>query len=237
MQLTNFMPIIILLGMIIMLVLVVGKFKPKKRQTNSYNKFVQWGFGVYIAVLLLAVPAAFMIPEDAGFTAEVENAPSELPSLRKLASNGDIESTGQIYQEETWEMTADSEDIQLNMEGGNEPSMGLPILVERVSNQDNLIEAAYYQTPLIVEGIDMSDRLGAAGIDLSSGTMTIRPSDPIVVDLSLFKQEFPIAQFTGERWMENVYTGGEQLLYLKIPEDVQLDYNDRIEVHYVNGSS
>ncbi|SFB06871.1 hypothetical protein SAMN04488072_106177 [Lentibacillus halodurans] len=32
---------------------------------------------------------------------------------------------------------------------------------------------------------------------------------------------------------EKTYTGGERLIYLKIPDEVQLDYQDSINLHYV----
>ncbi|TFJ92691.1 hypothetical protein [Lentibacillus salicampi] len=83
----------------------------------------------------------------------------------------------------------------------------------------------------------MSDQLNPIDVNLSSGTVRIDAPAPAVIDLSMFKQEFPVSQFTsrkGGKWFENVYTGGERLIYLKIPDDVHLDYHDSINFHYAN---
>ncbi|QKY71061.1 hypothetical protein [Lentibacillus sp. CBA3610] len=229
------MPLSLLL-IIGLLVFAAVLFTPKKRQNNSYVKTVQWAFGIYIAVLLLSVPVVYLLPEGSGLSADVENAPSEFPSLLKLADNGDIEHTGHVYQQETWEVQVENQEVQLTMSEVNGSHARLPIYVEHVSNQQDMIEAAYYQTPFIVEGFDMSNRLGSLDIGFGneSGRLNIYPPGQTRIDLSMFKQEFPIAQLTGERGMENVYTNSDQLLYLKVPEDMALNYHDHIEVYYHN---
>ncbi|MFD1363601.1 hypothetical protein [Lentibacillus salinarum] len=237
MLLNDLMPIIILLLIIGFLVLVVLKMTPKTRQRHSYSKLVQRLFGVYMVVLILTVPTAFMLPEASDLPAEVEKVPEELPLLWELAADGDIETAGHVYRQGMWELTTEREALRLEMVSGHDPHAEMPVFVERVSDRDNTIEAAYYQTPFIVEGRDMSDELNPMDVKLSSGIIRIDAPVPAVIELSMFKQEFPISQFTGkegeQRMLENVYTGGERLLYLKIPDDVQLDYHDSLNLHFV----
>ncbi|SFB06893.1 hypothetical protein SAMN04488072_106178 [Lentibacillus halodurans] len=104
-------------------------------------------------------------------------------------------------------MTTESAELRLEMVNGHDPHADIPVFVERDPDRNNTIDALYYQPPLIVEGRDMSDKikLNPLNVKLSSRIVTIDAPVPSVIELSMFKREFPISQFTGEegeQWMK-----------------------------------
>ncbi|GAB4075158.1 hypothetical protein GCM10028778_26610 [Barrientosiimonas marina] len=238
-SLLQLMPIIILLLIVGLIVFATFKL-PKGNWRRSYTTRVRRLFIVYSAVLILAVPAALMLPESSDAPGEAVSAPvDDFPRLAGMAEDGSIDKTDQIYQQESWELSAEKQDIRLEMVSGHDPYTGIPVYAERVSDQSDTIQATYYQTPLIIEGRDMSDKLPPLDVQYTSGAIRINVSTPFDIDLSTFRQEFPISQFTstsGEEngpWSDRVIKGGEQLIYLKIPEDVQLDALEGMPFHYV----
>lgn len=222
-------PIIILLvlGLVFFLVTRQTHKRPDK---HGYVKKVQLMVASYSAILLVSIGVFYLLPKDETSQAE-KGVPSEtFGTLYQAADSGELENVDKTYLEKTWEIAADRHKINVEVS----PSENLPIFVEQVEGKDNSIKAFFYRTPLMIERYDINDRADPLGISLASGTLYINPPAPTEVKLSLFKQEFPITQFTGESFMDEVSGHPEQILYIKIPKGMQLMFDSGIQIEYVN---
>ena len=63
-------------------------------------------------------------------------------------------------------------------------------------------------------------------------TLTITPKEQNI-RLSISSASFPVRQFTGESIFNHSFSSGDQVLYLTIPNDLQLQADEGIMLEYV----
>ena len=83
-----------------------------------------------------------------------------------------------------------------------------------------------------IGGDDFSDKLIPYKLELSENTLTITPKEQNI-RLSISTASFPVRQFTGESIFNHSFSSGDQVLYLLIPNDLQLQADERIMLEYV----
>ncbi|ALX49290.1 hypothetical protein [Lentibacillus amyloliquefaciens] len=236
MNFVNFVPMILTMLILGAVVFAALKFTPKKSKNNSYVKLMKWMLGIYIAVLIVSVPLVMLLPKDADFVVDSAHKASDYPSLHELAASGNIEESGSDFQQKTWEETMENQEIHVRTANTNGPSPSL--YVENVNKQGNKVEVIHYRTPFIVKGNDMTHRLNPLKINFSTDSMTIRPPVPARINLTMFQQEIPTAQFTGERRIANVdTTNSNGLVYLKVPENIELSSDSGVHLNHVDADN
>ncbi|MFB4167920.1 hypothetical protein [Virgibacillus sp. JSM 102003] len=227
-------PIILLVFIVGIVVLVVVRTKRIRLKSSkfSYVKRVKWMFTAYMTLLLVSAGAFYVLPNDTSLMAE-ETAPDI--SLYELADKGKIGSVDRSYIKETWEYNSDGSELNLKTSSPNE----MPIFVEVKDVLQQTVEVAYYQTPIIIEGINFSNRVHLPHIDFSNNNMTVTEPEPVEVNLGTYKESFIASQFNEKGWMDGAFSSSDatrsnqHLLYIQIPEDIDINYDQNVFVEFV----
>ncbi|MBP1950170.1 hypothetical protein [Virgibacillus litoralis] len=226
----SLIPIIILLVVVVSVFLVVFKVKriPMKTNKYSYVNRVKLMFGGYMALLIISVGIFYMLPIDSDAVTEGADIVKE-ESLYNRAENGMIETVDRSYRKQTWEFTIEGNEINLRA-----PNNRMSIYVEVKKEMNNKVKTAFYQSPVVIDGIDLTDRMNVPHITFSSDNMTVTEPKSVEIKYTAFKESFVTRQVTGERWIGDRSLGlNEQLLYIQIPYDIDLNYDPGVFVKFV----
>lgn len=101
------------------------------------------------------------------------------------------------------------------------------IYVERKDVNDGKIKLVTYQPLLMIDGADFSELLKSYEIKLKDDTLSIRSSQQDL-HLSIMHSPFPVRMLTNVSMLEHHSNHGEQLIYLTIPRDLQLQADESL---------
>lgn len=227
--LQQFTPIILLGVIILAVVLIVIKGSRKYNRTKQ----IYWVLGVYLILLFLSLGLYLFIPvSQPGEMVEVE----DVPSLYDIAYDGASIDTASNYKVKHWELKSANDQITIRYRGDDENA--IPVRVDRKEN-DGKIEATYYQTPTYVAGIDVTPHINPVRVNMESDMLFVDLPESVSLEFTSFKKEFPMKQLTDEGFWENDdweedagETLGEQLLYLRIPENMKVNADEDLDISY-----
>lgn len=217
--------IFLMIGLAYLLSQNKRKQKKFKRKRTPYFKLM-----LYIIVLLISMVFVLIIPVEQERAFEAEN----LPNLHAMAYEGKLNDRAKdflVYQKEI-----PFEDNQLNirsaLSGYN--VFDIYVLVEEKDVEDSLVEAFLYQTPTVFDGIDVTKEIEPYQIELTSNALSITAQDNHL-SYAIFKTEFPFSQFEENRvpMFEEELIAGEHLVFLRIPQSIQIHEDEQINLHYV----
>ncbi|MGP4107684.1 hypothetical protein [Virgibacillus sp. L01] len=238
MSIIGLTPIILLVFIVGLVVLVVVRTKRigLKSSKFSYVNRVKWMFTAYMALLLVSAGAFYVLPKDTSLMAEETNINKGSNfSLYEWSDKGKIDSVDHSYIKETWEYNIDGSDLNLKTPSPNE----MAIFVEVNDALQQTVKVAYYQTPIIIEGINLSSRVHLPHIDFSNNNMTVTEPEPVEVNFGTYKESFIASQFSEEGWMDGAFSSSDatrssqHLLYIQIPEDIDINYDQNVFVELV----
>lgn len=226
---------LVVLISVIALFMIVSKVinKSALREKRYINgKRVYWIVGGYVAVLLIAMGVFFIVPMASksipSGTVDRENT----PNLYIFEQTGKSIDTLSDFMVDQQAFTHQHDELQINWQIAGDSYFHYPVLIERTN--DDQVEVMIYQTPIIIDGMDITKYVDQVEVKRSSDTLKIIPKK---VDLSIasFQTGFPFRQFDKDRepWFEEDDQLGAQLLYFRIPDDIQLHVEEEIEVEYV----
>lgn len=195
-----------------------------------------WMLGGYGVILIISVIIYYFIPVSAEESQGIAH-PGNLETFNEVISGADSVASIEGYLEEEWTFSYDADTLQIQFQGEND--YALRIAVARTENET--IDAAYYRTPLYFNG---------EAVEVSSIPVNLRINDDRLdiisqenmeeVNLSSFSKEFPMQQFNET---ETAPFGGgfgisvqwsEQLIYLQVPEDIEISTGASTHVEYLN---
>ena len=214
---------IILVGMIYFMKKVGKKF--------ITIKITHWLLFIYIVVLLLATAIIPFISDermerDTKEQVDIDKAMNELDKNLREGKMDQIDD--QYFLEKN--IFTDYKNQSLRIVSRSE--YGPQILVKRQKSNDSTIESFTYVNGLYIGGDDFSDKLIPHKLELSEHTLTITPIEQNI-RMSISTASFPVRQFTGESIFNHTSSSGDQVLYLLIPNDLQLQADERIMLEYV----
>lgn len=228
-----FFPIVLVLIVIGLLSVLVGKITTTRKR-YLYGKGIIWVFGGYIVILLFSVGLFFLIPEknaNSGEDISIKTVNKESRQLYEAAIDGRMDAIDGAYIKEQW--TFDYTENQLVLETPGNDVNGPSIFIERKKESDDTVDAIYYQIPSSIEGRKIAKPLTPT-VDLTKSALTIEKPEPVELEFTIFKEEFPITQFTEAEGMFDSSIGlGMTLLYIRIPKDLDLK-TDSYAVEYVD---
>lgn len=196
------------------------------------GKRTYWIIGTYISVLLIAVVLYFSILNKDDARRGDINA-HEIPNLEQVIYENKSIEEFEPYLTKQRQLHYNNDELHIN--SAEVDYTNIPILIERKS-ADDFIDVNTYQTPNVVEGIDVTD-YEALSVTLIDEVMLISMDDYRELHLDVYKNDFPIRQFTGEKIFEDdhfSFSRPTQLIYLSIPEHIELTIDENIDVHYTN---
>lgn len=227
---------------ILLLVLIVGAFFATKKLTgrsrrSGVSKRMKWTIGVYLTVLLLSVPIALLLSGDNTSIINSNLTEAEIyeyeASLMGELSEGNVEEMAQENRTEDWIFDYSNEVLDLYM--NEDENLNISVYVEEVESQTDEIEATYFFPYLSVNDMNLSNELNPIELELREDTLWFFGPRTVNLDYSIFETQFTSSQFNGESWMVrgSDITHGKHILYLKVPDSVELDASFNIEIRQV----
>lgn len=213
--------------------------------TRSFKMYMNvtrtsWLLVVYGGVLVLAMPMSYYIHQaNAIVHSEVsfDELEREYQEFNQTVNDGNLEQLDSSYIKEEWEFTYSDKEVIVRLD--NDEYFTGRVFISRKDSHDGLIEATLYRSKSFTERgqllIDFSDQLPHLSLALSGNQLKIIKPPPVTFNFASFKKEFPITQFTGEGWWgdgSSTYWG-DSILYLKIPEELQVANPQDLFIRYI----
>ncbi|MBU5467181.1 hypothetical protein KQI49_10150 [Virgibacillus sp. MSJ-26] len=250
--------LIFFLGMIALFIVLLRFFKSKfiNRKRN------QWLLTGYLVILITSFTISYMLPindNNSARSVRLINEDTKIPNLHVVPQmTGSIE-MAEDYLVNEWEF--DFEGTELNIEMLGEDIIS-NIAIE-TANLNNTVEVGLYMTPHIIDNIDLTTgHIPTANVSLEDSKLTFQASAPVEVKISQVNKEFPIRQFKDSNYLSNPDWGtgtgvyeesttyaednkylepvdnrifSTELLYIKIPADVDVSPNEELNLFFVDG--
>jgi hypothetical protein len=143
--------------------------------------------------------------------------------LYELAIEGRPEQVKGAFVLEQWEFPLNSSLI--NVAEGSEYEGVTTIIAEKKDSADGKIEVINYATKTIIDQFDFSEEMMPHKVALNGNILKVSGPECLEVGLAMFSREFVVSQILGDSAAtEQHYTSsfGSQLLYLRIPADVEV---------------
>jgi|GEM_PF-2558403 len=173
-------------------------------------------------VLWLLPPERLSHPVDA---TSLRKAEAAAQNLFPVALTGRPQSVNGVRTLE-WQFRLDGESLKVE---SSRPNPFLNVMVEKTEENDGIIEATYFFTGAILGMIDVSAQVRKVEVTLTENTLIITEPEHYKIELIKFSQDFMAAQILGEDAVRRPFVFDliwEQLLYLRIPQGVQLQKSD-----------
>ncbi|HEX9060485.1 MAG TPA: hypothetical protein VF941_09920 [Clostridia bacterium] len=197
-------------------------------RVKFFHRFcVKWPLFIYFALILAVIPVLYAVPkegllrtvpaseingllfrENAFENLGKKNKPEEVPWLH-LCYNKEIK-----YSKNKIEI----KDIDSNTR----------IFVKRKDN-DEIIRLKYYIIKTYVDNIDVTDKIIPTEIKLENGSLSEKFIANSFIELSRFKKDFSVSQFTGnEGYKGLMFTPGiGAVLYLELPKTLLVESKEK----------
>lgn len=228
----SLLPIIIMLVLIGLIVFSINRVVSRR---NKYinSKRIYWMLGGYVVVLLVATALFFRIPIDQDISFEGHIDLNISPNLEHITSQYLLDDAiTYIVNEKEFPYEENELNIQVDTSNGRYNSMR--ILVERKDEADQMIEATVYQTPTFINHLNITEYINPIQVDLTLSALLI---DGIWTELSYasFRTGFPFRQFKENRllWFDEDLIYGQQLLFLRVPKNVEIIEKENVDVVYL----
>jgi hypothetical protein len=211
--------------------------KVNKTGKFSYSKRVYWIFSSYVVILLAGLVFASVHPSiimDSWKKSDSEDFEREGLDLYDAAVEGKIDLVDNKFLRKKWDFNL--QDKKLNLAVENDEYLNTSIIVERKNTNDGKLDAVFYQTGSSVNGMDISELANPPGLELAGDQLIIIKPEEGEFKYSEFANVFSISQFTGEASLlehHSNFTGGQSILYLRIPKDLKLIDNSNLNLEFV----
>ena len=218
---------------IAIIIFVVGfvYFMSKFAKKYMTIKITHWLLMIYIGVILLSTAIIPFISDnrmerDERKQVDIDQAMNELDmNLRR----GKFDQIDDQYLLEK-NIFTDYKNQTLRIVSRSE--YGQQIFVKRQKSNDSIIESFTYVNGFYIGEDDFSDKIIPYKVELSKNTLTITPKEQNI-RLSISSASFPVRQFTGVSIFNRSFSSRNQVLYLLIPNDLQLQADEGIMLEYV----
>jgi len=201
---------------------------------TTTRKVTHWILSIYMAVLIVATVLVPLMTDNTINQKKVDQL--EMDHVwnemdKKLGQ-------GKIDQVDTKYLLA-----EMNFDVGHLKTLQLlsskvnstQVLLERKPSNDEKVDAFIFRKGLIINDYDFSDQLKPYQLELVDQTLRITSSQQ-KMNLALSSNPFPVRQFTGESIMRgHSSVHGNQVVYLRIPHDLEVVADEEIDLQYVGG--
>lgn len=90
-----------------------------------------------------------------------------------------------------------------------------------------------YSSGLLIDGYDFSDKLIPYRLELVDNTLNLRSPGQQKINISIMNDPFPVRQFTSESNFSRSFSGGDQIIYLRIPKSLEVVNEEQVHLEYV----
>lgn len=224
------------MGGILILLLVFGVIH---FLSNKFHYKAVVMCGIYLGILLVATVVFYFVPSndgEVGSEALLDEAAydREISQFYDDLYEGNVDEMDATFLEERLEYTVEGKQLSIEADLSDSGSM---VVIERTTNQDQKVEAFLYKTKTYIDNRDMTDQVRNMSVEWNRDTLSVKKPEEMSIKRTLFQDEFTITQFNGERNTTNDahYASylGEGMLYLRIPNDVEIVTDSEDYIYYV----
>lgn len=210
----------ILVTLILVSVLIVAfKVLILSSKTYRHKRIVKSLLLLYVVVIIASVFIYELLPEKSNSNIRIVEANEENP-FNKAEVILDDRPQYDDYIKSAWEFNYDKEELHLRVVEG---SFNGPIVLERKTVNDGLVEAKYYAS-VVMDQVDVTQELHSLDVKLENDTIQLIGSSGVrLYNYNIYQKEFTITQFTSESDSILDHSSTKiDYLYLKIPKDLKL---------------
>ena len=196
-----------------------------------------WLLAGYFAVLLCSPLVLWLLPPERLHrpveAAALHKAEAAARDLFPAAMAGRPQSVDGVKILGEWQFSLAGDSLRIT---GSHPDRGLSVLVERKDENDGIIEVTHYFTKTILGTIDVSAQVRLVEVTLTENTLKITEPEQYEIEVIRFWQDSMAAQILGDaarRQLRFNIIGGNQLLYLRVPQGVQIE-ESKYHLQFVN---
>lgn len=209
-------------------------------------RFLSWKIcaltaGVYLGVLLLSYPILWRLPDkglipsaeqrdDAGAAAQslLEAIYGQQPGLNEetIAHNQGVSKSGS----RSFPVASRQLSLDIQKSSGN-----LNIFIEKKGTSDGRIDVSTYITAHFIGNVDFSKQISPPAILLKDETLQVIFPGFQTLNYQRLNDDFTLKQFKTKDSNNNLTLYGEQLVYIRVPANIQLNLNkDQGVIHELN---
>lgn len=200
--------------------------------------------GCYILLLFLAQLFFYTLPNrdfpNKGVSpSDINKAHQDVSNFFVQLSEGKLSENKGVTINGQWNFNYNGNTLELDS-ADPQYTGSWSIYVERKNSNDNKIEVRNYSTKIILNGIYYTSMIKSPEVILEGNKLHLMKPGTSNIQSVKFIKEFTVRQFTGG---EGMFGGVDQMdtvmgmnvLFLRIPKDLQLSVNDKmINITYVN---
>jgi hypothetical protein len=217
--------------------LVLFIFKRNSAPGGKYvsSLKVKWFLRAYGILLLLATILFFLHPT---VNADYQNN-GDSPGLGKVVENpsqiydaaleGRIDQEEAVYKKNQWSFELSDNQMHISFNGFEYEYF---LVAEKTSEHDGQVEVIHYATRSVFNDIDITDQIPSPEVQMDGNMIKISNSQTHL-EFSKMNNEFSITQFKGGSSFglnyQTVSNMGHNVLYIKVPSDVEIVYNGDIQ--------
>lgn len=204
----------VIVYLLIFIVIFAAAFALNKLQAKG--GFIKALFFSYAGLLIISSVVYFVLPLEQAEKAAIK---SDGPSLYHYFETGQTDKIDPAFIKKQWDFTYEGKELLLIDNHNN-----LPMTYVEKSAEENLLEITYYEKPTYIDGYNISAYTEGPNITLSADSLMI--ADYWNEEHAIFKPEFPFRQFSDIRLMPDEWGHGEDIIHIRISEDIQLQYEE-----------
>jgi hypothetical protein len=183
---------------------------------------------LYVFMLILGTIFYFIIPKEnfvKGLsmqqTQELEDIVLNLEGNVSNLTQSELE---KLYKVESWSFDYSGRDLNIV-----NPRHFNPVFIKVKGEEDNKIEVYRYSAPMLLEGIDFSEKFKGPDIELTDNKLIVKYIEQRH-SYTYFHKDFTVTQFTEERADKNHRLQGyfeRAAFYVKIPSNVSISITEK----------
>lgn len=215
----NFVIVIFLVFLLVLFTKNLGRIIPQRNLPG-----IMVGYFIILLSCLIVLP---MLPKENFPVTVSEKVLTEAKrgyiDLQNVAMEGRPEQIEGVIKLKQWDFEFSGNQLEI---AGADNNSGVMIIADKKNTNDGKIEVINYATKTILEGIDATNGIKAPQVLLEGNRLKITMPEQYKVEIAKFNKEFVITQLTRndrERGMQ--YVIGAQVLYLRIPQKVEIGDN------------
>ncbi|TFB22786.1 hypothetical protein E3U55_06000 [Filobacillus milosensis] len=235
--LLTIIPIIVLAIVFTVVIITVAKSKPpaqKPKKMVQRRKSILKG---YFIILLVSGVVYGMLQSNWGVIGdeEVNNELEQIDQEFYEAINNQNFNHESVKEVQNWQFKLEGDELMLtNLNQGE--GLSFMVYVEKIDDLEGEVVATYYMKGIGEEKIYHPNKPVITWDGTESELMMKQHRKE--VKLHVMSKEFPIRQFTGERWFgerqSHTFNVHNQIVYIQVPRGTVVETSDFLYIYEVN---
>ncbi len=245
-QIINILIILVVIGLFILFIKHAGQYIQTRIRLS-------WLLGAYLAVLIISflllnvLPQEEIMARDRVGEEELEIASRAETDFYSALEEGRLAQLEGVYRLRSWDFELEEKEEWLLIRSGDRDTSPTTVIINR-DGEPGRVQARYYVTKTIIREVEVTPELVPPQVLLEGNRLIVEAPERQEFEVASFQREFVLRQFSPEEsevqeqaqpaertTVTTVEEGqrihstgdisvfGEQALYLKVPENIQIN--------------